>query len=233
FMPSSVMSSAGPTGEAPQLSTTYGAYDNGAYVFDYYTNFAGTGLPSGWACNGCSVNNNLTIDNTGGSGSSYDAYTTSTSYSTSLITEVYGQFSCSLGGGTAGITWAAMLANTQVNPPSYYLYVRSSWSGVGVAGATATSSSAQLFKTSCSYGTTPGFYSIYSTPSTAYGSIGTGYPYSNVASGSSTSYVYSTSSAYITLQNWGTDQNWVVTYVRQRAVPPNGVMPSVTVGSVS
>ncbi|MGC8478455.1 MAG: hypothetical protein ACP5NE_00810, partial [Candidatus Micrarchaeia archaeon] len=84
-----------------------------------------------------------------------------------------------------------------------------------------------------SYGTTPGFYSIYSTPSTAYGSIGTGYPYSNVASGSSTSYVYSTSSAYITLQNWGTDQNWVVTYVRQRAVPPNGVMPSVTVGSVS
>lgn len=31
-------------GEAPQLSSTYGAYDNGQFVFDYYTNF--TSLPN-------------------------------------------------------------------------------------------------------------------------------------------------------------------------------------------
>jgi len=35
-------------GEAPQLSTTYAQYDNGANVFDNYWNFAGTTLPSGW-----------------------------------------------------------------------------------------------------------------------------------------------------------------------------------------
>ena len=32
-------------GEAPQLSSTYAEYDDGANVFNYYTNFAGTSLP--------------------------------------------------------------------------------------------------------------------------------------------------------------------------------------------
>lgn len=40
---------SGPTGywgEAPQLSSTYAQYDNGANVFNFYDNFAGTGGPS-------------------------------------------------------------------------------------------------------------------------------------------------------------------------------------------
>ena len=36
FMPDNVMSASGPTGEAPQLSSTYGQYDNGASVFTQY-----------------------------------------------------------------------------------------------------------------------------------------------------------------------------------------------------
>ena len=36
-------------GEAPQLSPIYGEYDNGAAIFNYYTNFAGDSLPLGWA----------------------------------------------------------------------------------------------------------------------------------------------------------------------------------------
>ena len=35
-------------GEAPTLSSTYGEYDNGANVFNLYSNFAGTSLPSGF-----------------------------------------------------------------------------------------------------------------------------------------------------------------------------------------
>ena len=35
-------------GEAPTLSSSYGEYDDGANVFNYYTNFAGTSLPSGF-----------------------------------------------------------------------------------------------------------------------------------------------------------------------------------------
>jgi YVTN family beta-propeller protein len=50
IMPSNVMNSATAyTGEAPQLSTTYGQYDNGALVFSYYQEWGGlSALPSGW-----------------------------------------------------------------------------------------------------------------------------------------------------------------------------------------
>ncbi|MGC8495738.1 MAG: hypothetical protein ACP5MX_00825 [Candidatus Micrarchaeia archaeon] len=46
FMPNNVMSSSGPTGEAPELSSPYGAYDNGAKVFTAYINFASSSVPS-------------------------------------------------------------------------------------------------------------------------------------------------------------------------------------------
>jgi hypothetical protein len=71
------------TGEAPQLSCNqpwntvtgcaagqYGQYDNGANVFTYYTNFAGTTIPSGWVAQlappNYVVNNALFIGAAGG-----------------------------------------------------------------------------------------------------------------------------------------------------------------------
>jgi hypothetical protein len=49
FMQSNVMSSSGPTGEAPQLSSTYAEYDNGANVFNYYQRWGGlSALPTNW-----------------------------------------------------------------------------------------------------------------------------------------------------------------------------------------
>jgi hypothetical protein len=46
------------TGIAPQWTATYGQYDNGASVFNFYTNFAGTSLPSGWASSSSVIVNN-------------------------------------------------------------------------------------------------------------------------------------------------------------------------------
>jgi hypothetical protein len=50
-------------GEAPQLSPTYGQYDNGASVFNNYWNFVGTTLPSNLntILNGGSINVNNSI----------------------------------------------------------------------------------------------------------------------------------------------------------------------------
>jgi PGF-pre-PGF domain-containing protein len=49
-------------GEAPEISPTYGQYDKGNTIFSYYTNFAGSSLPSGWTMGGSySVNNGLSI----------------------------------------------------------------------------------------------------------------------------------------------------------------------------
>ena len=47
-------------GEAPQLSPTYGQYDNGVKVFLKYWNFAGTSLPTGWTINDGGT---VTVDN--------------------------------------------------------------------------------------------------------------------------------------------------------------------------
>lgn len=48
FMNHSVLSSAGPTGEAPQLSAPYGALDNGGLVFPFYDNFSTNASLSMW-----------------------------------------------------------------------------------------------------------------------------------------------------------------------------------------
>ena len=61
FMPVSVMSNTGPTGEAPQLSGTYGQYDNGGLVFNSYT--AWGGLSGGNVPTGISTTGNETIIN--------------------------------------------------------------------------------------------------------------------------------------------------------------------------
>ena len=48
-------------GEAPQLSSTYAQYDNGANVFNNYWNFAGTSLPSSLTAEG--TTSNIAINN--------------------------------------------------------------------------------------------------------------------------------------------------------------------------
>lgn len=44
FMPSNIMSANGPTGEASELSGSYGQYDNGGNVFALYDSFPGSSL---------------------------------------------------------------------------------------------------------------------------------------------------------------------------------------------
>lgn len=67
FMNSTVMSANGPTGEAPQLSSAYGEYDDGGKVFSFYDNFEGTSLNSKWDGNAVygasiAVDNGLTLN---------------------------------------------------------------------------------------------------------------------------------------------------------------------------
>ena len=51
-------------GEAPQLSSTYAEYDDGAKVFNYYVNFNGTSLPPNWGYSlgggSCTQDNGIT-----------------------------------------------------------------------------------------------------------------------------------------------------------------------------
>jgi hypothetical protein len=100
------LSSSGTTGigEAPQLSSTYGQYDDGASVFNFYDNFAGTSLnTSKWSnvgssgtagsTSGISVNNGLALTGGGTGGLTHQTWIrtslTSGSFTSALVTDVY------------------------------------------------------------------------------------------------------------------------------------------------
>ena len=75
FMSANQMSTTGPTGEAPQLSTPYAEYDNGGKVFNFYDNFTGTSLNTNkWTSiltggyGSITVDNGITLDSNAGSG---------------------------------------------------------------------------------------------------------------------------------------------------------------------
>ena len=94
FMPGSVLSSSGPIGEAPQLSSTYAQYDNGANVFSYYVRWGGlSALPSGWSNGGSSTfNPEDTTLSAGNSGGWYVAYASTPTFfdSPPYVMEFYG-----------------------------------------------------------------------------------------------------------------------------------------------
>ncbi len=65
FMNFPVLSRDGPTGEAPELSTAYAQYDNGALVFNFYDNFSGRGLNTDLWSNSSAFSSNPVIVNDG------------------------------------------------------------------------------------------------------------------------------------------------------------------------
>jgi hypothetical protein len=89
-------------GEAPQLSPSYGEYDNGVRLFNYYQSFAGNALPSGWA-----ATNALTVVDNGISISHGSAYTTAPIfYSLNRTVEMYAEYTALSGAEYSGIMQA-------------------------------------------------------------------------------------------------------------------------------
>jgi hypothetical protein len=90
----------GLVGEAPQLSPTYGEYDSGANVFNFYDDFAGTSLNAKlWnvsSATGYTVNNGLTV-NPGGSVTSYARFSQG-------VFETYGNITP----GNPSASWGAL-----------------------------------------------------------------------------------------------------------------------------
>ena len=101
-------------GEAPQLSATYGQYDDGKNVFTFYDNFAGTSISSAWDTVGAagtySVNNGLTVDSNPFPGYSFSL---NSQYTGPLIVDAY-QVS-----NTVGAWIGASFSNLQTTSSSY------------------------------------------------------------------------------------------------------------------
>ncbi|MEM0172906.1 MAG: hypothetical protein QXI16_00200 [Sulfolobaceae archaeon] len=105
-------------GEAPQLSPTYGEYDNGALVFPFYYNFAGTSLSSSWtpfiqqgkSAGTTTVDNGLTL--TGGDG--WWGYNSTYQVSAPSIIEWYGEQEATGGYGPFAGTYTGVFFEERV-----------------------------------------------------------------------------------------------------------------------
>jgi len=224
-------------GEAPELSSSYGQYDDGASVFNTYLNFAGTSLPSGFISSVSSdgtftINNGLTL----GTGTSDDptySYLASTSNTyapqivefdlASVITSPIGyggvnnEFGYTTSQPTAYTTYNAQyFTGTDINS-AYGAFTNELYS----SGTEITSNSGSL---------TTGIFGTEINPLTFYENY-------NTELTSSTSI---TSNNYLFLGIGGPGsgagrpepEKILVQWFRTRAEPPNNLMPSTTFSAV-
>jgi len=210
------------TGIAPYLTSTYGQYDNGEDVFIIYQNFAGTTLPSGWtAVSGTYgsdyvVNNGLQLKTT-------NAFIEGSNVTQNFILEGYFQFISNAYNGWDFGVYSSSSSAYGMHPDGGGN--TNSWASTWYYndGYTEISSSGD------SVGT--GYYYIWQIINNA-GSITTNFDNPSYTTLYSASFTNSLNSAPIALGERfnGTDAgqslNVIFYWIRVRAYPPNGVMPS-------
>ncbi len=233
ILPQSVDYTGKHAGEASQWTcpdpantascSTYGKYDNGASVFKQYWNFAGTSLPSGWTYYNAAptVNNGLNFASTD------ELISTTTTYPITNILEAsvsYPSTTNNMGFGYA--------VDPSGNPYTYY---SNPWIATGSAAGRYYSGVFENLAAGNSFGsvkdaagagfgtTAPGIIGVVSTGTTSYG-------YSSRNVYSTTSSVPPTGNYYIEIGDGG-GSGLTVQWLRTRAYPPNGVMPSVSFGA--
>jgi len=196
------------TGEAPQLSSTYGQYDNGASVFSFYDNFAGTSLSSKWSVTGltASVNNGLTL--TGSNNNPSHIVTSSTFSQNSYVVDFWGNWPTQTSG-----SWSATAFGYNQTAP----YYGNNGQALGVAYGSGYPPSFQ--------GDTY-IYSLYETSSGSY------------LYGNYTTQLASSTSTFTGTYSWGWSQQasttqWNIQWARMRTLPPNGVMPALQTTSIT
>ncbi len=200
-------------GLAPELSTTYGQFDNGAHVFSFYDNFAGTTLSSVWTVPSGSnyeVNNGFIAEPSGGATAA--VYNANIEETSSVIVE-----------------WLLNMSSTTYSSyPNYFQLNRytgySNLHWLGESGIDQLENNNNEKK----------LVSIPSTGNQVFGVWNDGntvtwyYPggsYTNTSAKAETDYV-----ALIWAYNGQSYNAPTMYWVRLRADPPNGVMPSVSFG---
>ena len=215
------------TGEAPQLSGTYAQYDNGVNVFNYYTNFAGTSLPSGWTYisqggSTYSVNNGITFNtvNSNPSGGIFSSVLISSPIVIDAMQSLGNNAEEWVGAELNSFAFAGATASSIPGAPGW---------GIGVVSG---SNPGDITSWSATSAVNP------PAPSTSY--VITGYYVSgslnvliNYTSKTTTSSTFSGSNS-LAIWTYSITTNTVFTqWLRTREYPPNGVMPSIAFGSIS
>jgi len=229
-----LLSSSGATGigEAPQLSPTYGQYDNGASVFNFYDNFSGTSLnTSKWAIVSAppsgviTVNNGVSIINT----QNNIYYVSSAPFIAPYVIDM---------GGILGITaddgpWFDLESTTSTANTGYLWATRGSNFGQNDQVLTDSNGSYSIFASASGYSGGSNFtvYTLEDIGGSS-GTIDTFVNYNFWFSGISITFTHSGYFSPFRHYNPNTPATTLY-WVRVRAYPLNGVMPSVSFGTLS
>ena len=212
-----LLSSSGTSGigEAPQLSSTYAQYDDGASVFNNYWNFASA--PSGWTtyvqsgtAPTISTSGGLTMTLNTNSWSGY--YDSSLTLPLNQIMEMYGKQSASVGMIVGW--WTSSVGAEQGGATA----------GEWGIGATTSGEVSTNGNQGGSY--TVGTYYVQSI----YSSSSAQTLYVNYVSTATDT--FTASASYPFIGGAGSSAVFNIYWLRTRAYPPNGVMPSVSFGAV-
>ncbi len=212
------------TGEAPQLSKVYGQYDDGADVFDFYSNFTGNSLPSTFNNGGITyaVNNGITTSPSGGC---YDQLVySSQKFDENTTVDFYGSFSGALPAG-------GLLATCE-DEGTGYMNDSSSSSTPGALFGTGANFYG-LFTSKGGSGIALAYYSgvknLYSIAATN-GNILGYVNYKNIGNTTLSTSYFPLPIGFLqqksgSLGGGSSDVNDFAYWIRIRAYPPNGVMP--------
>ncbi len=218
------------TGVAPQLTSTYGQYDNGINVFQFYDNFAGTSLSSKWSSFGygaptLTVNNGLTISQTGTNwGGVIAAYSPP---STGVVIESLTKYT-TIQRFTQAITQSNGAGNYNGPSPGY----GSGWTDTGSATVNRIirfDSTTETVLASSSNSVNSNTFYLLGLSWASGGTLNLYNNYSVWVTATDTTY---TSFSYLSLTVWNPGV-YFVQWVRARLYPPNGTDPSVSFGSIA
>ena len=210
-------------GEAPQLSPTYGEYDNGASVFSFYDNFAGTHISVAWDTAGgaYSVDNGLIITPANLAGESFSL---NSKYTAPLVIDTLQYFTTTGSPDYLGISFTNMTSTTYDYSSGYYTQIEGGEQLLcSTGGAPATCGSPSDTANPNQYTEQVTTLEVNGAKSAAalqnYGNM--------VVNNNPTS----SASEYPGYMGYATTGQTILSYwFRIRAYPPNGVMPTVTLG---
>ena len=220
-----LLSSSGTQGigEAPQLSSTYAQYDDGASVFSYYQRWGGlSALPSGWTATGVSATLNaqsttIYATTNGTRGAIVSSFPIS---ATPFILETYGLFYDS--GLATNFEYGLFGSSTPNTDLDYTLVFAQATTGdVGVYNPAISSGVYNYAQATAN-----------SIQGIALASTTSIFTYQNYQLGYSNSALTASSFSYLQYGSESTTIPLNIYWTRVRAYPPNGVMPSVSFGAV-
>ena len=207
-------------GEAPQLSSTYAEYDDGASVFPNYWNFAGTTLPTSLSTDisggTITVNNSVSF-----SQSATTDYTLIQTTSTIIEPQVVDAYIPSQSSGTGFRIYESLTNNVGESSGTYGWGWQGGTQYLLYGGSGLASEAVASFPTDV-------WSFVWSATGSQSGSLAYGSTLSTSNTSATIANYYLVIGLFYDVGSGTVNMQWL----RTRAYPPSGVMPSVTFGSV-